>query len=148
MMYDWANSAFSTTVAGALLMPYLTALAQASVGDNGVVLSLGPIGSITAKSFGSICTGLSVFLQAAMLPVFGALADYSDLKKRLLAVFCYTGAFATALMFLVQGNLYWLGGLLHSFEKSVLRIVPIASRAAVTLSAIWEAACCSRSTLD
>src|SRR5262249_32750194 len=38
MMYDWANSAFSTTVVAALLGPYLTALAQAAVGDNGVVL--------------------------------------------------------------------------------------------------------------
>ena len=40
-MYDWANSAFSTTVAGALLAPYLTALAQSAVGENGVVLGLG-----------------------------------------------------------------------------------------------------------
>ncbi|MCA1574567.1 MAG: MFS transporter, partial [Acidobacteria bacterium] len=37
-MYDWANSAFSTTVVGALLSPYLTRLAQEAVGKNGTVL--------------------------------------------------------------------------------------------------------------
>ena len=40
-MYDWANSAFYTTVVGALFGPYLTRLAQAAVGENGVVLDLG-----------------------------------------------------------------------------------------------------------
>ena len=39
VMYDWANSAFSTTVVTALLRPYLTALAQAAVGENGTVLA-------------------------------------------------------------------------------------------------------------
>ena len=48
-MYDWANSAFSTTVAGALLSPYVTTLAQSAVGNNGVVLNLGPLGAITAS---------------------------------------------------------------------------------------------------
>ena len=37
-MYDWANSAFYTTVVGALFSPYLTRLAQTAVGENGVVL--------------------------------------------------------------------------------------------------------------
>src|SRR6185295_109997 len=83
-MYDWANSAFSTTVVAALLGPYLTALAQAAVGDNGVVLSLGPFGDVTAKSLFPYATSLSVFLQVFLLPILGALADYSHLKKRLM----------------------------------------------------------------
>lgn len=112
MMYDWANSTFSATVAGALLSPYLTALAQAAVGENGVVLSLGPLGALTAKSFFPICISISVFLQVFMLPILGAIADYSHLKKRLMAVFCYTGVIATCLLFFITGNLYLLGGLL------------------------------------
>src|SRR5690349_3364376 len=68
-MYDWANSAFSTTVAGALLSPYITTLAQASVGDNGVVFNLGVFGAITAKSFFPLCISISVFLQVFMLPI-------------------------------------------------------------------------------
>jgi UMF1 family MFS transporter len=125
MMYDWANSAFSTTVAGALLMPYLTSLAQADVGDNGVVLSLGPLGVLTAKSFFSVSTAASVILQAMFLPILGALADYSDLKKRLLAAFCYVGATATCLLFFITGDSYRLGAYLFivanlSFGASIV----------------------------
>lgn len=112
MMYDWANSTFSTTVAGALLAPYLTALAQTAVGENGVVLSLGPLGAVTAKSFFPLCISLSVFLQVFMLPILGAIADYSNLKKRMMAFFCYLGVVATCLLFFIAGNAYLWGGLL------------------------------------
>ena len=44
--------------------------------------------------------------------VLGAIADYTPLKKRLMLAFAYTGATATILLFLVQGNLILLGGLL------------------------------------
>ena len=50
LMYDWANSAFQTTVVTVLMGPYLTALAQRDVGKNGVVADLGPFGTITATS--------------------------------------------------------------------------------------------------
>src|SRR5438874_7522669 len=112
MMYDWANSTFSTTVAGALLSPYITALAQAAVGENGVVMSLGPLGAITAKSFFPFCISISVFLQIFLLPILGAIADYSHLTTRLMALFCYIGVVATCLLFVVTGGLYLLGGLL------------------------------------
>src|SRR5262245_22704623 len=92
MMYDWANSAFSTTVITVLLGPFLTALAQADVGENGPVLALGPLGSVTAKSLFPYCISLSVVLQILLLPMLGAIADYTTLKKRLMAVGCYAGA--------------------------------------------------------
>src|SRR5262245_50055171 len=124
-MYDWANSAFSTTVVAALLGPYLTALAQAAVGDNGVVLSLGPLGDVTAKSLFPYATSLSVFLQVFLLPVLGAVADYSQLKKRLMMLFCYIGAAATCLFFFITGGAYLLGALLFvianlSFGASIV----------------------------
>ena len=111
-MYDWANSAFSTTVAGALFGPYLTRLAQAAVGENGVVLNLGALGEVTAKSLPTLCVSLSVGAQVFMLPILGALGDYSNLKKRLMALFCFLGVAATCLLFFIQGNLYLAGGLL------------------------------------
>ncbi|HSH78468.1 MAG TPA: MFS transporter [Herpetosiphonaceae bacterium] len=112
MMYDWANSAFSTTVGAALLAPYITALAQSAVGENGTVLSLGPLGVVTAKSFFPYCISISVFLQVFLLPILGAIADYTNLKKRLMAAFCYVGALMTCLLFFITTNLYLLGGLL------------------------------------
>jgi len=112
MMYDWANSAFSSTVAGVMLGQYVTRLAQVELGDNGTLFSFGALGAVTAKSFFPFCISVSVFLQVFLLPILGAIADYSNLKKRLLATFCYLGVAATCLMFVVTGSLYVAGGLL------------------------------------
>jgi len=111
-MYDWANSAFQTTVVTVLAGPYITAMAQQAVGENGIVLRLGPLGSVTAKSLFPYCISLSVLLQVFLLPTLGAVADYTHLKKKLMAVFCYAGAVATCLMVLVTDGRHLLGGLL------------------------------------
>jgi len=111
-MYDWANSAFYTTVVGALFSPYLTRLAQTAVGENGVVLNLGPLGAVTAKSLPTLCVSISVGVQVFLLPILGALGDYSDLKKRLMAFFCYIAVTANCLLFFVKDDLYLLGGIL------------------------------------
>ena len=111
-MYDWANSAFSTTIVGALFGPYLTEITQQAVGENGVVVNLGALGAITAKSFFPTCVSVAVFLQIFLLPVLGSIADYSNLKKKMLALFCYIGVVATSLMYFVDGGLFWLGGIL------------------------------------
>ena len=110
-MYDWANSGFSVIVITVMSGPYLTALARQDVGENGVVFELGPL-LVTARSFYPFCIGLSVFLQVFLLPVLGAIADYTSLKKRLMAFFCYVGSAATCLMFLVTDNRYLAGGFL------------------------------------
>lgn len=111
-VYDWANSAFSTTIVGALYGPYLTEVTQRAVGENGVVLNLGPVGAITAKSFFPTCVSVAVFLQIFLLPILGSIADYSNLKKRMMALFCYIAVAATCLMYFVAGELYLIGGLL------------------------------------
>src|SRR5688572_26529830 len=111
-MYDWANSAFYTTVVGALFSPYITRLAQDAVGKQGTVMDLGILGTVTAESFPTLCVSISVAAQVLLLPILGALGDYSNLKKRLMAVFCYTAVVANALLFFISGNLYLLGGLL------------------------------------
>ena len=111
-MYDWANSAFYTTVVGALFSPYITRLAQGAVGENGVVLDLGPLGAVTAKSLPTLCVSISVGLQVFLLPILGALGDYSNLKKRLMALFCYIAVIANCLMFFIKDDLYLFGGVL------------------------------------
>ncbi len=50
LAYDWANSAFYTTVVSVLLAPYLTSLAQAHIGENGVIFDFGFLGAVTAKN--------------------------------------------------------------------------------------------------
>ncbi|MEZ4862094.1 MAG: MFS transporter [Caldilineaceae bacterium] len=121
--YDWANSAFSTTVITVFLGPYLTAVAQSAADSNGFVHPLGI--PILADSFFPYMVSLSVVLQVFFLPVLGAIADYSYLKKRLMGLFAYIGAFATMGMYFLQGNLYLLGGVLFlianlSFGASIV----------------------------
>lgn len=106
-MYDWANSAFSTIVVTTFLGPYLTALAEA---NGGTVNLLGY--PLEGAGFYPLCVSISVGLQVFVLPILGAIADYSHLKKRLMLTFAYIGAIATVLLFLVTSNLILLGGLL------------------------------------
>lgn len=100
MMYDWANSAFFTTIVGVLIGPYLMALAQKAVGENGVILDL-LFFKVTPKGLPAFCTAISVISMVAFLPILGAIADYTHLKKHLMAIFCYLGVVASALLFFV-----------------------------------------------
>lgn len=108
--YDWANSAFSTTVVTVFLGPYLTSVAGAAADAAGFVYPLGI--PVKAGAFFPYMVSLSVFLQVFFLPILGAIADYTNIKKGMLAVFAYIGAFATIGMYFVQGERYLLGGLL------------------------------------
>src|SRR5215212_6910556 len=117
IMYDWANSAFYTTVVGALFGDYLTYLAQRAVGENGTVLSFGPLGAVTAKSLSTFAVSASVFLQIFILPILGALGDYSDLRKRLMLVFCYIGVAATCSLFFLQEGWHLFGAFMFIFAN-------------------------------
>ena len=75
---------------------------------NGFVHPLGI--PILADSFFPYMVSLSVVLQVFFLPVLGAIADYSHLKKTLMGTFAYVGALATLGMYFLQGDRYLLGG--------------------------------------
>ena len=106
-IYDWANSAFYTTVVTVFLGPYLTAVAKAAADAEGFVHPLGL--KIRPGSVFSLAVFLSVFLQMIVLPLLGAISDYSNLKKQLLIFFAYLGSFATMGMYFLQGDNYLLG---------------------------------------
>ncbi|GAB1471794.1 MFS transporter [Chloroflexota bacterium] len=112
-MYDWANSAFSTTVGTVFLAPYVASLAAeaALAYSDGKVRLLGL--AIAPDSFMGYCISISVLLQVLFLPILGAIADYSHMRKRMMQIFATIGAFATILMFFVTGSVWWLGGLLY-----------------------------------
>ncbi len=103
MMYDWANSAFFTTIVGVLIGPYLLDLAQRAVGENGVILDL-VLFKVTPKGLPAFCTAISVISMVLFLPVLGAVADYTHLKKLLMAIFCYAGVITGALLFFVTDS--------------------------------------------
>jgi UMF1 family MFS transporter len=105
--YDWANSAFSTTVLAILLGPYLTALARASADPAGFVHLLGV--PLLAGSVFPYAVSLSALLQIVCLPLVGAIADYAGHKKLLLGTFAFLGAAATTAFYLVDADRYLLG---------------------------------------
>ncbi len=107
-LYDWACSAFSTTVVAVFLGPYLTTVAENAAGAD---LNVHPLGiPVRAGSFFPYVLSLSVALQVLVLPVVGAIADRGRRKKLLLGVFAYIGAFATMGLYFVRGERYLLGG--------------------------------------
>ncbi|AXO34512.1 MFS transporter [Micromonospora sp. B006] len=115
--YDWANSAFQTTVITVFLGPFLTTVTELAAGCelgadscDGAVYPLGI--KIAAGSFYPYLISLSVFLTVFVLPVIGAIADRSAHKKRLLAAAAFTGAGATIAFAFVTGERYLLGGAL------------------------------------
>jgi UMF1 family MFS transporter len=104
--YDWANSAFSTTVAGVLFGPYLIAIAKEAAVDNRIsVLGL----SVAPGALPSYTITASTLLSAVLLPLLGAVADRTSRKKELLAGFAWAGALAASLLFFVQGDNWELG---------------------------------------
>lgn len=113
--YDWANSTFYTTVVTVLTGPYLQALAADAVGADGTVVDLGIFGTVTPKSMISLFLGISILVQVFFLPVLGAIADYTHLKKKLMAIFSYIGVISGALLFFIVGEHYLWGCLLLMF---------------------------------
>ncbi|MCM0676556.1 MFS transporter [Micromonospora phytophila] len=115
--YDWAMSAFSTTVITVFLGPFLTTVTELAAGCELGADTCGgyvhPLGiKVAAGSYFPYLVSLSVFLTVFVLPVIGAVADRSAHKKRLLAAAAFTGAAATVGMLFVTGERYLLGGAL------------------------------------
>ena len=105
-MYDWAWSAFSTTVVTALLGPYLFELAD----DAGGV----PLGGFTiaAASFFPFAVSFSALLQVIVLPLVGTVADHTSHKKTMMMGLAYFASAVTAAMFLITSTTVVLGGVL------------------------------------
>jgi UMF1 family MFS transporter len=87
--YDWANSVYFTTVITAVFPSFYATYAAKGFEP----------AQATAR-FGLITT-ISVLVVALLSPILGALADYSGIKKRLLAIFMSIGVTSCALMVLI-----------------------------------------------
>lgn len=95
IMYDWANSAFVTTMVAAVLPIFYFDVAAKGLPD------------YMAASYWSYTQTIAMVLVAIMAPFLGAVADLSGYKVRFLRIFAYMGIMATALFVLV-GNGDWL----------------------------------------
>src|SRR5690349_25129188 len=85
-MYDWANSAFQSTVITAVFPPFFSAYAAAGL----------PPAVATARF--AWATTIAVTITAILGPILGAIAGYRAIKKRMLAVFVAIGVMTTLMM--------------------------------------------------
>lgn len=99
-MYDWANSAYTTTTL-AVLFPAL--LVDHIVPESGYRL-LGLI-TVDGEQLGSLLIGFGAIVVFLISPVLGAIADFSASKKRFLQVSALIGSlFASSMFFIGAGN--------------------------------------------
>ena len=104
-MYDWANSAFATSIA-AIVPIYFVFLFKESVGEDGTVL-----GIFTGSSMWSLGVALSTGFVAFSSPVLGVIADRVPIRRVLLGTYMTIGSVFTMLAFfapLVEEPWMWL----------------------------------------
>ena len=89
VMYDWAYSAFATTVVAAILPVYYSKVAGATLTGN------------KATVYWGYTTAIALMITALLSPIMGAIADYTGAKKRFLMCFTYFGIFITAFLYFV-----------------------------------------------
>ena len=87
--YDWANSVYFTTVITAVFPAFYSSYAAKGYEP------------AQASARFALVTTISIALVAVLSPILGALADYSGVKKRLLAIFMSIGVTSCALMALI-----------------------------------------------
>jgi len=101
-MYDWANSAYITTVHAALLPIYFK---EGIVGDRGVtILGL----EFEATELWGYMVGSAALIVFLFAPVLGSVADFSSAKKRFLIGFAYFGSLFATLLFICNPGDLWL----------------------------------------
>ncbi len=104
--YDWANSAYVTTVSTVLFAPYIIAIAKEAAVDNRISL----VGiSVAPGSLPSYLVTISTIISAVVLPLMGPIADRTANKKRLLAIFAWLGALSGSLIFFATGSNWQIG---------------------------------------
>lgn len=100
-MYDWANSAFATTILAAVLPVYYSQVAGATLPSEAV-----------ATAYWSLGLSLSLLVVAVISPILGTVSDVTRGKKRLLTIFASLGIIGTGLLVLVDTGDWLLASIL------------------------------------
>ncbi len=95
-MYDWANSAFATTILASLLPIYYSTVAGSALPSEA-----------TATAYWTLTLSFSLFVLAILSPILGVVSDVMRSKKRFLSIFIGAGVVGTGLLVFV-GTGDWL----------------------------------------
>lgn len=90
-LYDWANSAFATTILAAVLPVYYSGVAASTLPS-----------AAKATQYWSITLSISVLIVSILSPVLGTVSDIMRGKKRFLSIFMMLGVIGTGLLFFVK----------------------------------------------
>ena len=94
-MYDWANSAFATSIGTAILPVYFVVLFKNAFGQSTTFLGF----TFTGSSMWSLGVAVSTAIVALSSPILGMIADRSQIKRTMLQIYTTGGAIFTMLGF-------------------------------------------------
>ena len=100
-MYDWANSAFATTILAAILPIYYSQVAGADLPSPAI-----------ATAYWARGLSISLLIAAVLSPILGTISDITRGKKKFLSLFVGIGTIATGLLVLVQTGDWLLASIL------------------------------------
>ncbi len=112
-MYDWANSAFATTIMAAVLPTFYSKVAGAHLQPN------------IASAYWGYTVSIAMITGAILAPILGAIADHTGARKRFMGAFALFGSIATALLILVSTGDWMLASFFYilgniSFTSSII----------------------------
>jgi MFS transporter, UMF1 family len=102
VMYDWANSVYSLTIATAVFPIYFLKVVPENVSFLGL--------SVTNSGLYSYCVSFAFLLVALLSPLLSGIADYKGNKKEFMKFFVYLGSLSClALYFFTGGSSVYTG---------------------------------------
>ncbi|GAB2978117.1 MFS transporter [Nocardioides montaniterrae] len=142
--YDWANSAFYTTVLTVLFGPLMITVAGRAAGcgdspDDTCKKAVDVLGlHLAAGSLPSYLTSFATIASAFVLPIVGAMVDRSGRKRLHMAWFAWSGALVGCLLFFLQGD-HWQLGAIAVVVSSVLAGCSLVSYYAILVDISTDA---------
>ena len=97
-LYDWANSAFATTVIAAFFPVFFKSYWSAGSDVTESTFQLG------------LANSLSSLIVVLLAPLLGAIADQGGTRRKFLFAFAFLGVLATGCLYMVAQGAWELGG--------------------------------------
>ena len=105
-LYDWANSAYATTIIAAVLPTYYSKVAASQLAPN------------IASSYWAYSTTIAMVLLVFMAPILGAIADYNKSKLKFLFGFVVIGVTFTGLLYFIQEGDWLLASIFYILSRA------------------------------
>ncbi len=106
MIYDWANSAFATTVLAAVFPIYYSVVAGSTLPSRA-----------TATLYYTLTLSASVLVTALISPILGAIADGKGTRKRWLLIFAFGGAAASTALYTVGAGDWLVASIIFGLAR-------------------------------